>query len=101
MEVGAGLARKRPADKRRGAVFEGQLQGSGSGGQTGANAFLVRDALGHRTLAMTGRYVNRDADPLRELADRGIGPYRRRDGGRERRGCAPSAGGRVHEQDRS
>ena len=39
-------------------------------GQAGANAFLVRDALGHKTLAMTGRYVNRDADPLRQLADR-------------------------------
>ena len=38
-------------------------------GQTGANAFLVRDALGHKTLAMAGRYVNRDADPLRRLAD--------------------------------
>jgi integrase len=38
--------------------------------QAGANAFLVRDALGHKTLAMTGRYVNRDADPLRQLAER-------------------------------
>lgn len=38
-------------------------------GQTGANAFLVRDKLGHKTLAMTGRYVNRDADPLRVLSD--------------------------------
>lgn len=36
-------------------------------GATGANAFLIRDALGHKTVAMTGRYVNRDADPLREL----------------------------------
>jgi integrase len=39
-------------------------------GQAGANAFLVRDLLGHRTLAMTGRYVNRDADPLKALAGR-------------------------------
>lgn len=39
-------------------------------GQTGANAFLVRDKLGHKTLAMTGRYVNRDADPLRTLSDK-------------------------------
>jgi integrase len=38
-------------------------------GQTGANAFLVRDKLGHKTLAMTGRYVNRDAAPLRALSD--------------------------------
>ena len=39
-------------------------------GQTGANAFLVRDKLGHKTLAMTGRYVSRDADPLRALSDK-------------------------------
>lgn len=39
-------------------------------GQSGANAFLVRDALGHKTLAMTGRYVSRDADPMRDLANR-------------------------------
>jgi integrase len=38
-------------------------------GQTGANAFLVPDKLGHETLAMTGRYVNRDADPIRALSD--------------------------------
>jgi integrase len=39
-------------------------------GQTGANAFLIRDKLGHKTLAMTGRYVNQDAAPLRVLSDR-------------------------------
>jgi integrase len=39
-------------------------------GQTGANAFLVRDKLGHKNLAMTGRYVNRDGAPLRALSDR-------------------------------
>ncbi|TWB19221.1 site-specific integrase [Nitrospirillum bahiense] len=39
-------------------------------GQTGANAFLVRDKLGHKTLAMTGRYVSKDANPLRELSDK-------------------------------
>ena len=39
-------------------------------GQAGANAFLVRDMLGHKTLAMTGRYVSRDADPLRALSDK-------------------------------
>ena len=37
--------------------------------QSGANAFMVRDKLGHRTLAMTGRYVARDTDPLRHLSD--------------------------------
>lgn len=39
-------------------------------GQTNANAFMVRDKLGQKTLAMTGRYVNKDADPLRELSDK-------------------------------
>ncbi|WP_414639839.1 tyrosine-type recombinase/integrase [Arenibaculum sp.] len=38
-------------------------------GQAGANVFLVREAPGHRTLAMSDRYVGRDADPLRQLAD--------------------------------
>ena len=43
--------------------------------QAGANAFPVRDKLGHKTLAMTGRYVGRDADPLRVLSDTVIGPW--------------------------
>jgi integrase len=34
-----------------------------------ANAFAVRDLLGHRTLAMTGRYVERAADMVRATAD--------------------------------
>lgn len=38
-------------------------------GQTGANAFNIRDLLGHKTLTMTGRYVNRDTNPLRELSN--------------------------------
>lgn len=38
-------------------------------GQTGANAFLVRDLLRHKNLAVTGRYVNRDDDPVRTLSD--------------------------------
>lgn len=32
-------------------------------------AFQVRDLLGHRTLSMTNRYVSRNADPLRSLAN--------------------------------
>ncbi len=40
------------------------------GGQSGANAFMVRDLLRHRTVAMTNRYANRDNDPLRELSDK-------------------------------
>jgi integrase len=38
-------------------------------GQSGANAFLVRDLLRHKDLSMTGRYVNRDDDPLRTLSE--------------------------------
>jgi len=37
---------------------------------TGANAFLLRDKMGHKTLSMTSRYVNQDAAPLRILSDR-------------------------------
>lgn len=37
--------------------------------QAGFNAFLVRDLLGHKTLAMTGRYVERATDPTRAAAD--------------------------------
>jgi integrase len=35
----------------------------------GLNAFLIRDLLGHKTLAMTGRYVERNVDPLRAAAE--------------------------------
>lgn len=38
-------------------------------GQSGANAFLVRDLLRHANVAMTGRYVNKADDPLRALND--------------------------------
>jgi integrase len=38
-------------------------------GAAGLNAFIVRDLLGHKTLAMTGRYVSRHVDPLRAAAD--------------------------------
>jgi integrase len=37
-------------------------------GQSGANAFLVRDLLRHKDPAMTGRYVNRADDPVRVLS---------------------------------
>jgi integrase len=39
------------------------------GGHAGFNAFIIRDLLGHKTLAMTGRYVERDDDPIRAAAD--------------------------------
>lgn len=38
-------------------------------GQTEANSFLIRDKLGHKTTAMTDRYVNRDSSTLRGLSD--------------------------------
>ncbi len=38
-------------------------------GQSGANAFLVRDLLRHKDLSVTGRYVNRADDPVRTLSD--------------------------------
>jgi integrase len=39
----------------------------------GLNAFVIRDLLGHKTLAMTGRYVERNADPLRAAAEIVVG----------------------------
>lgn len=39
-------------------------------GGLSANAFMVRDKLGHATLAMTSRYVGKQADPLKELSQR-------------------------------
>lgn len=43
------------------------------GGQAGLNAFVIRDLLGHKTLAMTGRYVERDTNPMRAAADQVAG----------------------------
>mgnify|MGYP001766162673 CR=1 FL=1 len=37
--------------------------------RTGANAFQIRDVLRHSGVAMTGRYVNRDDEPLRALTE--------------------------------
>jgi integrase len=36
---------------------------------TGANAFVVRDVLGHKDLATTDRYVAKVVDPARKAAD--------------------------------
>lgn len=49
--------------RKRAQITNGRLQDlrhtAGTfAGHTGANAFIVRDLLGHRTLAMTGRYVH-------------------------------------------
>ena len=38
-------------------------------GQTGANSFLIRDKLGHKTIAMTNQYVNYSHDPQKQLSD--------------------------------
>jgi integrase len=38
-------------------------------GQSGANAFFVRDLLRHKNLVMTGRYVNRADSPARTLSN--------------------------------
>jgi integrase len=40
------------------------------GAGLGASAIVLRDALGHKTLAMTSGYVARQADPVRDLAER-------------------------------
>jgi len=40
------------------------------GGALGASAIILRDALGHKTLAMTSRYVSHQTDPVRQLAER-------------------------------
>jgi integrase len=39
------------------------------GAGLGASALILRDALGHKTLAMTSRYVGRQVDPIRDLSD--------------------------------
>ncbi|MEQ8510442.1 MAG: tyrosine-type recombinase/integrase [Rhodospirillaceae bacterium] len=38
--------------------------------QTGANAFLVSQSLGHKNLAMTDRYVSRATDPLVDVKNK-------------------------------
>jgi integrase len=40
------------------------------GAGLGASAVLLRDVLGHKTLAMASRYLSRQVDPSRELAER-------------------------------
>jgi integrase len=37
---------------------------------TQASAFAIRDLLGHKTVTMAAKYVERAIDPLRELADK-------------------------------
>ena len=40
------------------------------GAGLGASAVVLRDALGHKSLQMTSRYISRQNDPVRELAER-------------------------------
>jgi len=40
------------------------------GAGLGASAVVLRDALGHKTIAMMGRYVSHQTDPVRELSER-------------------------------
>jgi len=40
------------------------------GAGLGASAILLRNALGHKSLQMTSRYVSRQNEPVRELAER-------------------------------
>src|SRR6266536_20783 len=57
---------------RFGVRGDGLLDGNAFGLNRGARVpgcFLVRDLLGHKTLAMTARYVERAADAIRALAD--------------------------------
>ena len=39
-------------------------------GASGVNAFVIRDLLGHKNLAMTARYVGKNANPVKQVADR-------------------------------
>ena len=40
------------------------------GARLGASAHILRDLLGHRTLAMSNRYVSQLVDPVREISDK-------------------------------
>lgn len=40
------------------------------GAELGANAAILRDLLGHSTLAMTNRYIARLVDPVRDVSER-------------------------------
>ena len=61
LKVEAGVPDGRPHDFRHTAGTYAA--------QAGFNAFMVRDLLGHKTLVMTGRYVERVTDPVRAAAD--------------------------------
>ena len=62
MRAGSGIGDLRVHDLRHAYA----TRGAG----LGATALILRDALGHKTLAMTSRYVARQSDPVRDLAER-------------------------------
>jgi integrase len=62
VRTAAGIPDLRVHDLRHGFATRGAA--------LGASAVILRDALGHKTLAMTGRYVSRQDEPVRELAER-------------------------------
>ena len=59
----AGLADVRLHDLRRSLAT--RLAGAG------VNAYLLRDVLGHKTLAMSNRYVREASDALAEAHEKG------------------------------
>ncbi len=61
---------RRAAEIRDGRLHDLRHTAGTYAAHTGSNAFLIRDLLGHKTLAMTGRYVERAVDPVRALADK-------------------------------
>lgn len=58
----AGVKDVRIHDLRHGAAT--------TGARLGASAHILRDLLGHRTLAMSNRYVARLLDPVRDISER-------------------------------
>ncbi len=57
----AGIKAARIHDLRHGALT--------AGARLGASTLLLRDLAGHRTVAMTQKYVSRQVEPVRDLAD--------------------------------
>jgi integrase len=61
MVRGTGITNARPHDARHTVATMGAM--------AGGTAFILRDLLGHKTVAMTSGYVARTVDPLRELSE--------------------------------
>lgn len=60
--MNAGIEDARIHDLRHGAAT--------TGARLGASAHILRDLLGHRTLAMSNRYVARLLDPVRDISEK-------------------------------